>query len=115
MDAIEARVDLPARSEPMTRYSRYYAPGESGKIEALFIIHDPNFVKDVEQFCDAENVKTFPCSAEGKANLAPAGSRKWLDEERDLPIMHGGGCGAIRFSYDPATRELSALQCNAEY
>lgn len=113
IEAIEARVKLPAGAEPLQRYSRYYAPGEGGKVEVLFTIHDQNFVKDVERFCDAET--GFPCSAEGKSDLAPAGSRKWLGDARHLPVSHGGGCGVIRFSYDPAAGAISAMECNGEY
>lgn len=115
MEAIEARVKLPAGSEPLQRYSRYYAPGEGGNVEVLFTIHGPNTFKDFERFCDEGTVKTFPCSAEGKSDLAPAGSRKWLGDARHLPVSHGGSCGVIRFTYDPTTGEISAMECNGEY
>lgn len=114
LDRIEAEVVLPSAAEPMHQYSRYYAPGDEGRIEALYVMHDQYAVQDTREYCRRSGENTFPCS-NGKSQLTAAGTRTWLTDPRDLPGMHGGGCGQIRFSYQPHTGQFSVLRCNWEY
>lgn len=116
LDQIERSVALPAGAGPLESYSRYFAPDGKGNIEALYVVHSRQFVDDAYAFCQSRQMKAFPCGERpGTVELAQPGHRKWLDDARDLPIPDGGGCGAIRFSYDLATAKASIPRCNGPY
>jgi hypothetical protein len=115
MNSIEQKVTLPPDAAPMADYSRYYAQNAAGKIQGVYVIHSESFRDAVRQFCAEDNPGTFPCSDDGKPELAAAGARKWLTDTRDLPIPNGGGCGVIQFQYYPATDRISAAECNGDY
>jgi hypothetical protein len=115
MDAIEGRVVLPKGAEPLGRYSRYYANGAAGQVEVLYIIHDKNFVRDVRESCGRSKTDTMPCAPGGKIGLVDSDNRKWLTDFRQLPVAHGGGCGVVRFAYEPKSDRFSPLSCNGPY
>jgi hypothetical protein len=115
LDNVEAQVVLPRGSEPLSRYSRYYAAGRDGHVEAYYVMHSPGDVDFVRDTCRRLKTNVFPCLPNGNIALVPAGRRKWLSDYRKLPLMHGGGCGGIRFAYDPKTTRFSPLVCNPAY
>ena len=115
MDKIEQQVVLPHGAAPLSRYSRYYAEVDSGRIQAAFVIHDDDYREEVRKFCAAKGANIFPCSKDGNSELPAPGKRKWLQNAAEMPIPDGGGCGAVTFQYDPASGKFSPPECNGPY
>ena len=115
MDKIERQVVLPAGAAQLSRYSRYYTKTHDGRIQAAFVMHPEGYRDDVRRFCAAKGASIFPCSRDGKSELAGAGERKWLADASDMPIPDGGGCSAITFQYEPRTGRYSRPECNGLY
>lgn len=113
---IDSTVNLPDGAADKSRYSRYYAENNASQIEVLYVIHTPQFVSEVENFCRAGGSRRFPCRASTKeSELAPAGEGVWLQNPDELPIPEGAGCGAITFTYNPRDGTSSAPTCNGAY
>jgi hypothetical protein len=115
MASIEARIRLPDKSLTLDRYARYYARGANDNVEALYAIPAASFLDDVREYCQRTQRLSMPCAPGGKSGLVGAGQRKWLSDFRDLPVSHGGGCGEIRFAFDPRREVFSPLECNPGY
>ena len=115
MDKIERRVRMPVGALRYDEYSRYYAQVGADRIAAAYVIHDAAAREFAAKACAPMKEKVFPCSGDGKAELAPAGTRMWLPHFSDLPVPQGGGCGAVTFLYRPSTNTFSKPECNGPY
>jgi hypothetical protein len=116
LDEIEGQVRLPASALPIGSYSRYYAPSGSDRVEALYIIHGQNFIRDARAYCQTRHASKFPCGPKpGELGLVGVGDRRWVASPDELPMSHGGGCGVIRFGYDLRQGTFTDLECNGEY
>src|SRR5215212_6536128 len=72
MDRVEGSVRLPSDADPLANYSRYYAPRPDGKIAALYVIEDEDFLEKVRRACVDQDVRGFPCGPNGRVELVPA-------------------------------------------
>ena len=115
MDRIEQQVVLPSGAAPIASYSKYYSDAGHGTVQAAYVIHEPAFRHDVQNWCASGKARSFPCSGDGKSELAAAGERMWLPDAREVPLPSGGGCAAITFHYEPSTNVLSPARCNGPY
>ena len=86
MDRIEREVQLPQGAGPLASYARSYAWQQSNDGGRKVLGYYENLT-----------------------GAAPG--RRWVTE-RDFPGIMDGGCGVIRFSYDPATHRFENLSCN---
>tara|TARA_B110001454_G_scaffold211806_1_gene227890 strand:- start:313 stop:618 length:306 start_codon:yes stop_codon:yes gene_type:complete len=79
---IEARVELPQRASPVSRYRRHYA----------FKKDDPNIVEAVYE-------------------RGGRPSSFWLKWD-EMPIILDGGCSVVTFIYDLRTQSFKNVACN---
>lgn len=116
LDEIERQATLPHKALPISKYSRYYTEEPNGTISAVYVVHDANAVRDTQIYCANTRSTEFPCGPKpGHLGLVDAGSRKWVSRVSELPMVHGGGCGVIRFEYDVGRRVFSNMRCNPDY
>lgn len=107
MDEVEKNVRLPEGAAPLTAYTRYYAYGGRGKVEARYrIALDPPWPCPKDK--DDTILAGLPCEPL-KRSRAPR--RHWVAVLPD-PGVHDGGCAVIHISYDLATRRVERISCN---
>ena len=112
MDDIEAKIELPRGSLPFDQYARYYSAGPNGLVLAVYQDLDASGLRLVQDHCQRTQSREMPCAGEGKLGLVGAGQRKWVNDWRDIPALHGGGCGEVAFAYDPKRQVFSPPECN---
>ena len=112
MNKIEQQVRLPVGALRYDEYSRYYAQDGRDRIAAAYVVHPESVREFAAKVCAPMKEKVFPCSGDGKSELAPSGTRMWLPHVGDLPVPQGGGCEAVTFLYKPSTNTFSRPQCN---
>lgn len=115
LNRIEQQVRLPAGALPYEQYSRYYAQDGNDRIAAAYVAHEMSYREFAATGCASMKEKVFPCSGDGKSELAASGARMWLPNVSDLPVPDGGGCGAVTFLYKPSTNTFSKPKCNGPY
>src|SRR5205085_4984273 len=86
MDRIERQVRLPEGADRLETYARSYA----------WQVATDGHRKVVAYY---ENLTSTPPG------------RRWVSE-RDFPGIADGGCGVVRFTYDPATQQVEQIACN---
>jgi hypothetical protein len=91
MDQIEKQMRMPAGSRPLAEYARYYAFDKKGRVIAIYT--------------------TWIEPDHASLNL-PAGQRRWVPDEGQLPNISEGGCGVVEVLFDPATDEVKRAECN---
>ena len=111
---IENSINLPKDSKDVRDYSRYYALGGNGIVEAVFVIHAPGRLESIKRFCAESGTKSFPCN-DKNFGVAEPGSSKWLDSPEYLPAQSGGGCGHIYIKYDSEKSQFLDIRCNDPY
>jgi hypothetical protein len=123
MDEIETIVRLPADAQPLSAYGRSYTYVAQGRVRAVYMLPTPPLPADTGCEVMTADFKTRPCTAkeiaEGQANDAraraaevPAGQRRWVKNERLLPMIADGGCMLVTVEYDIAAKRILFAQCN---
>jgi len=113
-DEIEETVILPAGSNSLNSYARYYVQGAEGIIYGSYIIHSENFRESVREECIQQNTKSYPCN-QADVGIIDVGDRSWVPDKRYLPFKNGGGCSYIYFTYDPKRSKMISIECSGSY
>lgn len=113
-DEIEETVILPARSNSLNSYARYYFQGADGIIHDSYIIHPKNFRKSVRGEYIQQNIKSYPCN-QADVGIIGAGDRSWVTDRRNLPFKNGGGCSYLYFTYDSKRSKMTSIECSGSY
>jgi hypothetical protein len=115
MDVIEAQVRLPEGARHLDDYSRYYAESDDGRVTAVYLIPLSMEAADedeCEEISEDGSGQIVPCPSMNLPWQIPAGQRRWLDTEADLPFINDGGCSQVTVTFDRATSRVSAVNCN---
>ena len=111
---ISEKIVLPEGSDPLRRYSRYYAYDRDGAILGVLVQHNTEFPEQVREACERQDNGAYPCD-QVDFGIADPGEAKWLSDRNDLPAQSGGACSYIRLRYDPSIEEILELKCNGNY
>ena len=114
MDAIEARIRLPAGAFPISAYARLYAYAPDGGVSAIYVIpSERNAAACANELAleakDKLEVISFYCQPPKGIS---AGERRWVSNHRSLPIVDDGGCHFVDVRYDPATQKIDLVECH---
>ena len=93
MDRVEKHVRLPEGARPFGEYARYYAQDDEGRVRVVYT----TYVEPKLEYYDVSN-----------------GQRQWVEDYKNLPLIHDGGCGVVRFVFIPDTGEIEQPVCNGE-
>lgn len=115
MDEIEARIELPDGALPLSKYARFYAYDDTGRVVGLYLI--PHAPMPPDEGCSElqENLspKSVDCSSLPSDPLGGVGEneRRWLNRDV-MPGVSDGGCGVIEVVYQPVTKIVEKASCN---
>lgn len=117
MNHIERQVQLPKGSRSLVEYARYYAESDRGEVVAVYLIPD-NYEMRAGESC-SEALADFksrevPCETLLMRSDwdIPAGERRWVRSEQDLPLVSDGGCSVITVTFDKAKSVMKSAECN---
>ena len=94
---IEAELDLPAETEPLSAYSRFYAAHtENGRrvIIGEFVLGEPDWFLEHRTILETLSETVF------------------VVDEINMPGVMDGGCGVLTMSYDPESSGMLGPVCN---
>jgi hypothetical protein len=115
MNQIEKQVRLPINARSLDEYARYYADGEDGKVVAVYLI-PINDELPPDQSCEEllENLMTreLPCELVKSDWAMPAGKRRWMKSEQNLPFISDGGCAQVTVIFEKAKSVVKSAECN---
>jgi hypothetical protein len=118
MRKIENLLKMPAGSEPIASYNRYYAMTETGQVRGVYLARSLPF--DVDRTCPISTANELTSCTEGEQldgtkataeKMAQSGWSLWLASSDELPFVLDGGCSVIEVSYRPEMEILNA-RCN---
>ena len=115
MDRIERQVKLPEGARPLKDYARYYANGERGEIEAIYVIPFSEKVlpgEICEELLENFATKQVPCTDLENPFDLPAGQRRWVKDRQHLPAISDGGCDIVNVRFDPSIGKIMESACN---
>lgn len=116
-DEIEGQVQMPEKARSLADYARYYAPDQGGKVRGVYLLPFPELPAGSDQGCaemtDNFELKDVPCPpTPAQPEALKAGQRRWVNNQRDLPLINDGGCGVIEVLFDLKTRKVQEVTCN---
>jgi hypothetical protein len=116
MDAIEERVQLPAKAWPLEEYGRYYADAGDGTVHGVYLLptEDLNAGDICAELAADASSRVVPCPQIRPDWELPAGERRWFKDRQELPHMNDGGCSEVDVVFDKAKSVVLSLTCNGE-
>ena len=113
-DEIEETIVLPAGSNSLQSYSRYYFQDADGTVYGSYMTYSENFREFVRQGCIKRVDDGYPCDRKD-VGVIDAETRIWIPERRHIPFANGGGCLFIYFEYDIDRSKMKKIECNGPY
>lgn len=116
-DEIEGQVQMPKKARDLAEYARYYAPSRGGKVQGVYLLPFPEPTVGLDQGCAEitgnSALRDVPCPpAPAQSEVLKAGQRRWVSNERNLPLINDGGCRVINVQFDLKTRKVEEVTCN---
>ena len=119
MEEIEQKVQLPKGAEPLNAYVRFYTFSDRGKVLARWVVPEANEPQPGDGCAEVvlseteTRLRDIPCDPprpwppEGRA-----GESRWVEHEKNMPVMMDGRCRQINIMFDLGTRKVEHAFCN---
>lgn len=117
MDQIEAQVRLPTGARRLQEYARYYAYGDHADVIGEYVIpmdDSPRPVEVCEDLSANFTSRKVPCQSFKTDWAMPAGERRWVPDQRHLPVVDDGGCAVVTVEFDRTKSAITGVACNGE-
>jgi hypothetical protein len=115
MGQIERQVQLPNGARTLAEYARYYASGDNGEVIAVYLIpinNDPRPGDRCEELTENFTSRQVPCAPMRPAWAMPAGKRRWVKDQHDLPYVNDGECAQVTVVFDKSKSAVKSAECN---
>lgn len=115
MGKIEQQVRLPKGARTLGEYARYYANGDDGEVIAVYLLpfnDDPRPGDSCEELTENFTSRQVPCPSMHPTWAMPAGKRRWVKDQHDLPFISDGGCAQVTVVFDKSRSAIKSAECN---
>lgn len=115
MNLIEKQVQLPNGARLLGDYARYYADSDGGEVVAVYLIPLDNEIPpgaSCAELLEDSTTRDVPCEPMQFDWAMPAGERRWVKSEQDLPFISDGGCDQVTVVFDKAKSVVKSARCN---